>query len=136
LLGQVVSLDLPSDTGKLVSIPWRGPRSYVLDFWAPSCKPCKKKLPALVARKQELASKGASLVLVAVLDHDESSNQAREVLASWGVKEPFLVSDTEASKTRAGVATLPATLVLDTHGRLLWSAPDTASDQDVLNAVP
>ncbi len=135
-LGQIISLDLPSDTGKLVSVPWRGPRSYVLDFWGPSCKPCKEKLPALVARKQELARKGASLVLVAILDSDESSDQARQVLTSWGVNEPFLVSDVDASKSRAGVSSLPATLVLDASGRLLWSAPDNATDSDVINAVP
>jgi thiol-disulfide isomerase/thioredoxin len=136
MLAKPISLDLPTDAGKLVSVPWKGPRAYVLDFWGLTCIPCRRKLPALAARKRDLEAKGASLVLVAVLDPSESAEQARVVLASWGVREPFLVSDIDASKSRAGVVTLPATMVLDERGMLRWVAPDDANADDVVSAVP
>lgn len=136
LLGKHVSLDLPTDTGNLVSVPWRGPRSYVVDFWGTTCVPCRAKLPALVAKKRELEARGASLVLVGVLGPHESAESAREVLSSWGVLEPFLVSSIDASKERASVSAVPATLVLDAGGELRWAAPDHATAEDVVRAVP
>jgi hypothetical protein len=136
MLGKAISLDLPTDKGKLVSMPWRGPRAYVLDFWAPTCKPCREKLPELVGRKRDLEARGAALVLVAILEPSESTDEARRVLASWGVDEPFLVSDSEAARSRAGVPGLPSTMVLDEHGTLRWVAPQQATASDVVGALP
>jgi hypothetical protein len=48
------------------------------------------KVPALLARQQELAAAGVSLVLVAVLDDDESVDDAAAALQAWGAPAPFL----------------------------------------------
>jgi len=106
MLNQSVSLALPADNGSLVSIP--GSSTYVLDFWATTCEPCRTATPALVARKDEIEARGARLVLVGVLEEEESTDQARGVLESWGVHEPFLVDRDNASKSQLGVMSLPA----------------------------
>jgi hypothetical protein len=84
MLGEPVSVSLPADDGSLVTVPTMSGGSYVLDFWAPACEPCRTSTPALVARKAEHQARGASLVLVGVLDQDEDTEQARAVLESWG----------------------------------------------------
>lgn len=70
-LGQAVGFSLPSDEGALVTMPLPGARATVLDFFGPTCEPCKRSVPAIHARRAELAQKGAKLVLVGVLADGE-----------------------------------------------------------------
>lgn len=135
MLGKQVSFALPSSSGALVSVPAKGARFTVLDFFSPSCEPCRRKLPALYAKHDALAQKGAQLILVAVLG-DEPTDDAEQALASWGVGgAPFLVDHGDVSRVSAGVRGLPATLVLDANGTLEWSAPPTATADQVVSAV-
>ncbi len=131
-----VGFALPSDDGALVTVPLAGARATVLDFFGPTCVPCKTKVPALEARRADLAAKGAKLVLVGVLADGESTDDAKRALASWGVKAPFLVDRDGTGKREAGVVTLPATIVLDASGAVKWVAPPGASAADVVAAVP
>jgi thiol-disulfide isomerase/thioredoxin len=135
-LGQAVGFSLPSDEGALVTIPLPEARTTVLDFFGPTCGPCKEKVPALHAKRDELAKKGAKLVLVGVLADGESTEQAKRALASWGVTASFLVDKEGTGKREAGVTTLPATLVLDATGAVKWVAPPKATAEDVLAALP
>ncbi|HEY3253529.1 MAG TPA: TlpA disulfide reductase family protein [Polyangiaceae bacterium] len=134
-LGQPVSFSLPSNEGALVSVPAAGAHRTVLDFFGPSCEPCRKALPALYQQRGVLAAHGAQLLLVAVLAGGESTDDARRALASWGVNAPFLVDSEGTGRREAGVMNLPATLVLDEHGVTKWSAPAGASAADVLAAA-
>lgn len=133
-LGQPVSFSLPSNDGQLVSVPLAGARVTVLDFFGPSCEPCRKGVPALYAQRRALAARGAKLALVAVLADGESTEDAARALKSWGVSAPFLVDHEGTGRREAGVTTLPATLVLDERGVTKWAAPVGASANDVLVA--
>lgn len=135
MLEKQVSLSLPANDGSLVTIPGEGGSSYVLDFWAPTCVPCRTATPAMVARKDELRARGAHLILVGVLEDEESTEQAQAVLQSWGVRDRFLVDRDDASKSQLGVSSLPATLIVDKTGKLVWVAPAGASADDVVAAV-
>jgi hypothetical protein len=130
-----VAFSLPSDSGELVTVPLTSARLTVLDFFGPTCEPCRKKVPELQTRRAALAAKGAKLVLVAVLAGNESTADARKALSSWGVDAAFLVDKDGTGKREAGVTALPATIVLDTNGNVKWTAPPTASADDVVAAV-
>ena len=134
-LGQPVSFSLPSNEGALVSVPLVGAHATVLDFFGPSCEPCRKALPALYAKRGELANHGAQLLLVAVLADGESSDDAGRALSSWGVRAAFLVDREGTGEREAGVRNLPATLVLDERGVTKWVAPVAASTADVVAAA-
>ncbi len=85
--------------------------------------------------RDALEKKGAQLVLVADLG-DEPTDDATKALASWGVDgAPFLVDHGDVSRVSAGVRGLPATLVLDAQGTLEWSAPPSATAEQVVAAV-
>jgi thiol-disulfide isomerase/thioredoxin len=134
-LGKEIAFSLATNEGALVTVPISGARTTVLDFFAPTCAPCKKSLPELYAARDELAAQGARLVLVAVLGDGESSADAQRALESWGVHAPFLVDSGDTARREAGVTALPATLVLDARGTLRWSAPAGASVRDLLAAT-
>jgi len=134
-LGQPVTFSLPSNEGALVSVPLAGAHATVLDFFGPSCEPCRKALPALYAQRGTLAARGARLVLVAVLADGESTEDAKHALSAWGVSAPFLVDHEGTGRREAGVRELPATLVLDERGVTTWAAPVGASAADVVAAA-
>ncbi len=134
--GAPVSFSLPSDEGALVAVPLAGARATVLDFFSPTCEPCKKKVPELLGKRDALAAKGVKLVLVCVLSDSESTDTARRALASWGAASPFLVDRGDTSKIEVGVTALPTTLVLDAGGRVLFRSTATSTVDDVLAAAP
>ena len=136
MLNQAVSMALPSNDGALVTVPIPNAHATVVDFFAPTCVPCKAALPLLVAKEEAIEAKGGKLVLVAVLGDGESSDDAKAALTSWGVSRSFLVDNGDASRASAGVSSLPATLVLDAQGTMKWAAPVGASADDVVAAIP
>jgi len=134
-LGQPISFSLPTNEGALVSVPLPGAHVTVLDFFGPSCEPCRRALPALYAQRGSLAQQGAKLLLVAVLADNESTEDAARALATWGVNAVFLVDSAGTGLREAGVTQLPATLVLDDRGIAKWAAPVGASTADVVAAA-
>ncbi len=131
-----MTFSLPSDEGALVTVPIPGAKATVLDFFAPTCEPCKKKVPELLGKRDALAAKGAKIVLVGVLAESESTDKARAALASWGAASPFLVDRGDTSKVEAGVTGLPTTLVLDASGHVLFRSTPDSKVEDVIAAVP
>ena len=134
-LGQVVSFSLPSNDGTLVTVPVQGAHATVLDFFGPTCEPCKKALPELYAQRHTLEARNSKLILVAVLADGESSDDAKRALQAWGVDAPFLVDSHETGRREAGVTALPATMVLDAQGVTKWVAPAAAAVEDVIAAA-
>ncbi len=134
-LGQSVSFELPSDRGALVPLPQPGARATVIDAWAPTCVPCRDKVPALFARRAELEAAGARLVLVAVLSEDETTEAARAALKSWGVDSPFLVDRGGVLRRECAIEALPATAVIAAGGRVRWLATAESTAADVVAAT-
>jgi hypothetical protein len=134
-LGQPVAFSLPTNEGALVGVPLAGAHSTVLDFFGPSCEPCRKAVPALFRERDVLAAHGSRLVLVAVLADGESTDDAARALSSWGVSAPFLIDREGTGRREAGVRALPATLVLDERGVTRRAAPVGAPAADVVAAA-
>ena len=119
-----------------MTVPLPKPKATVLDFFGPTCAPCKRSIPAIVAKRGEIEAKGSRLVLVAVLADGETTEQADSALRSWGVKSPFLVDAHDASRKELGFKGIPATFVVEKSGKVLWSAPAGSSAGDVVGALP
>ena len=127
-------MQLPNDDGQIVSVG-QGGQALVLEFWSPTCAPCRRKLPELVALAPRIEEHGAELVLVAVLNEGESVALARQQLTRWGVQRSFLVDREGISQQAAAIHALPATLVLDAYHVVTWVAPPSATAEDVVAAI-
>lgn len=135
LLGHAVSFTLASNEGHVVTLPGRHGLT-VVDYFAPSCVPCRKKVPALVAERKRLQAAGAELVLVGVLAGDEPTESAQAALTEWGLPGQRFLVDRDAIAVRAaGVDGLPMTQLFDANATLRWVAPEAAGPSQVVEAA-
>ncbi len=135
-LNQPVPVTLVGDDGAPAAIPVAGSRFVVLEFWSPTCEPCKKIIPAVIARRAALEEKGATLLHVAVLDKDQTANDAKATLALWGVNERFVIDPEGAYMRHLGAKDVPAFAIVDSAGVLRWVAPDGVTITNLIAAIP
>jgi hypothetical protein len=119
-----------------VAIPQPDAAATLVDAFAPTCVPCATKVPALAARRGELANAGARLVLVAVLSDGESDADAARALSQWGAEgAAFVVDRGGALRRTLAIDTLPGAAVVDRAGKVRWVAPTNASVDDLVAAA-
>jgi len=97
------AFDLASLAGKPV----------VINFWGPSCVPCRDEFPLLAAKLTQHAAEG--LTLVGVLT-DDPVVPAREFAAQYGGAWPTVVDPTKSIKAAYRVAARPQTYFVDRTG--------------------
>lgn len=135
-LDKPVPVTLVGDDAAPAPIPVAGSRFVVLAFWSPTCEPCKKTIPAVLAKRAALEQKGAKLLHVAVLDKDQTANDAKATLALWGIEERFVIDAEGAYMRRLGAKDVPAFAIVDSAGVLRWVAPDGVTISNILAAIP
>ena len=85
----------------------------VVNFWGPSCVPCRDEFPLLAAKVTEHAVD--ALVVVGVLT-DDPPEPAREFVAEYGADWPTVLDPDRAFKTAYRVAARPQTYFIDGTG--------------------
>jgi cytochrome c biogenesis protein CcmG, thiol:disulfide interchange protein DsbE len=88
-------------------------RPVVINFWGPSCVPCREEFPLLAAKLQEHAGDG--LAIVGVLTDDPvapAQDFVRDYHATW----PTVQDPDKASKAAYRVAGRPQTYFVDRDG--------------------
>lgn len=135
LLGQRVSFVAPDSRGALRSIPAAASRATIIDFWATSCEPCQRSVPALAVRAPALQAEGITVEFVAVVDRGQSISEVTETLARWGTSTPFVIDREGALERRLLIEALPATVVVDMNGTARWFAPAGAETDRVVMAA-
>lgn len=99
------SFDLASLTG----------RPVLINFWGPSCVPCRDEFPLMKAKLAEHRADG--LAIVGVLT-DDPVEPARSFVAQYGATWPTVVDPDKALKTAYRVAGRPQTYFVDRNGVL------------------
>jgi hypothetical protein len=135
MLDRVVELRLSGEDGAPLIAPTAGAQATVLHFWTPPCAACRSTVPAVLAKRKELAAKGARLLLVCVLGPEESAEDARAVLFLWGVSEPFVVDRGGVTMAQIGAVNVPAIAIVDSDRVLRWLAPDGVTVSDIVGAI-
>lgn len=135
-LQQPVPTTLLGDDGAPAPVPVPGARSTVFHFWSASCEPCRRTIPAVVAKRAEMQQKGATLVLVAVLEQGQTANDAKATLGLWGIEERFVIDMEGAFLRKVGAKDLPAFAIVDSSGVLRWVAPDGVTISNILASIP
>ena len=88
-------------------------KPVVVNFWGPSCVPCRDEFPLLEAKQGEHAGDG--LTVVGVLT-DDPVEPARSFVAEYGGDWPTVVDPDKAIKTAYRVVARPQTYFVDRSG--------------------
>lgn len=90
-------------------------RPVLVNFWGPSCLPCRDEFPLFKARLAAHADDG--LAIVGVLMHDPPA-AARDFMAAYGATWPTVDDPSGAIRTAYRVAARPQTYFIDRDGVL------------------
>lgn len=99
--------------GKRTTLSALRDKVVLLDFWATSCKPCVKALPALAEMRATYAPRGFELVSIAM-----ESDDVRETL---GTHRMGVVAIDEAAQTLYRVDRFPTYFLIGKGGTILCS---------------
>jgi cytochrome c biogenesis protein CcmG/thiol:disulfide interchange protein DsbE len=107
----------------------------LVNFWASWCDPCRKEAPELERLNRSLHG---SAHLVGV-DYTDQEDAARAFIRQYSWTFPVLSDPDGVYGARYGFSGLPATVVLDSRGRVVQTlrGPQTEADfRRALEAVP
>ena len=90
-------------------------RPVVINFWGPSCVPCRTEFPLLAAKAKEHAADG--LVIVGVL-YGDTPDGARAFVSQYGATWPTVIDPGEAIRTAYHVIARPQSYFVDRAGIL------------------
>ncbi|HUQ77315.1 MAG TPA: TlpA disulfide reductase family protein [Patescibacteria group bacterium] len=90
-------------------------RPVIINFWGPSCVPCRTEFPLLAAKAAAHAAEG--LVIVGVLT-DDPVEPAREFAARYGGTWPTVIDPGGAIRTAYRVIARPQSYFVDRAGVL------------------
>jgi thiol-disulfide isomerase/thioredoxin len=114
LVGKAVEIGARGLDGREVTLPVRGARATVVDFWATWCEPCRDQLPALGRLAADWRAQG---VQVYAISFDEDRAAVEEFVARTAVGVPVLWDKGGATLAeRLELTRLPTTLVVDAGG--------------------
>lgn len=88
-------------------------RPVVLNFWGPSCVPCRDEFPLFVAKLAEHA--GDDLAIVGILT-DDPARPARDFVAEFSASWPTVEDPDKSIKARYRVVARPHTFFIDGAG--------------------
>lgn len=102
-------------------------RPVVLNFWGPSCVPCRDEFPLFKAKLEQHADAG--LAIVGVLMYD-APGPARDFIAAYGATWPTVDDPDATIRTAYRVAARPQTYFIDRDGILRSIQVGEVTDAD------
>jgi cytochrome c biogenesis protein CcmG/thiol:disulfide interchange protein DsbE len=103
----------------------------LVNFWASWCDPCRKEAPELERFERSLHG-AARLVGV---DYTDQADSARAFIDRYGWTFPVLEDPDGIYGARYEFTGLPATIVLDSHGRIVETLRGPQSQADLRQAL-
>jgi thiol-disulfide isomerase/thioredoxin len=129
-IGDFTLAGLGPDAATIALPDLRG-RPVVVNFFASTCAPCVREMPALEAVHQELAG-DVAFVGVAVADR---ADDALELVERTGVTYDLAADPTGEVFAAAGSSLLPSTIVLDADGEVVRRLTGEIDEDDLLDAL-
>jgi cytochrome c biogenesis protein CcmG/thiol:disulfide interchange protein DsbE len=88
-------------------------RPVLINFWGPSCVPCRDEFPLLAAKLEQHAADGFAVVGVLT---DDPPDPARAFVAEYGAGWPTVLDPAQALKAAYRVAARPQSYFVDPSG--------------------
>ena len=111
-----------------------GTASLVLNFWYPSCPPCREELPHLEAAWEEYGSQGVRFLGLFVPRGFDTEGDAKSFIAGLGLTFDFATDRRAEIADTYGIEVFPTTYFIDAEGKVFRRAAGRL-DQERLNEI-
>ena len=95
-----------------------GDSVVVINFWYPSCAPCREEMPEFQKAWEDLAGKPVRFLGVFVPGGFDNEHSAREFVDQLELEFSFATDHSEAIATAYGIELFPTTWFIDRGGRV------------------
>lgn len=112
-----------------------GEKAVVLNFWYPTCPPCRAEMPDFEKAWQEVQGEPVQFLGIFVPQGLDNEEDARNFIAELGLTYDF-ATDTRARIARTyGVMYFPTTLIIDKQGRLVKTVISTLDAEGIVGIL-
>ncbi len=101
----------------------------LVNFWATWCEPCRMELPALSKLDSEYQARGLKVIGVSI-DGTKAAPDVKAFAVRRGVTFRLWHDPQEALSRAFGVQTLPASFLLDSAGKVVWTTTGAIASDD------
>ena len=110
-----------------------GKKSVVLNFWYPSCPPCRAEMPAFQAAWEEMQEEGEDVVFLGLFVPRglDSEQDARDFVEEMGLTYDFGTDDAAMITQRYKLEYFPKTYFIDKSGRVISSMISALESEDI-----
>ena len=110
-------------------------RNVVINFWYPSCPPCRAEMPAFQRAWQQLEGEGTQFLGIFVPQGFDSEQDARDFVNQLGLTYGF-ATDQGARVARAyQVKYFPITFFIDKSGRIFKEEISALDEDEIVRIV-
>lgn len=115
----------------------KGKQTYVVEFWATWCGPCRTTIPHLSELQKKFKDRNVTFIGVS----DEPVAKVKPFVEKMGAKMEYTVASDPSRKTHQaymeayGQNGIPAAFVVDPQGRIAWVGHPMAGLEEVLEKV-
>ena len=110
-------------------------KAMLVTFFASWCPTCLEELPVLVRMHKEFASKGFSVVGLAV----DQGEAVRGLVRRDGINFPVLLADVSTAENFGGVYMIPVSFLVNKSGQVVKKypgpAPEGVLEQDIRSVL-
>jgi thiol-disulfide isomerase/thioredoxin len=134
-LGTAPDLSLTDLSGIEQTLRSRRGRIVVLNFWGTFCLPCVQEMPDLAAIQAEYAAMGVE-VIGAAADAIEDRPKVLSFVKKYRINFPIWLAASAEDMRRFGVGeALPATVVIDREGKIVWQKRGVTSKEELSKQI-
>lgn len=108
-----------TSNGSPVALAERVGSPVLVNVWATWCEPCRQELPVLNELGARLEPRGVRVVAISV-DRDRPRDQIVAMARRFAAQLEIWHDPEDRASPAFGIATLPATLLFDSNGVLVW----------------
>ena len=112
-----------------------GQRSVVLNFWFPSCPPCRAEMPDFEDAWQQLKDEDVLFLGLFVPQGFDSEQDARDFVQELGLTYQFATDNMAKITLEYRLAYFPTTIFIDKEGRLFRSEISTLDAEKITRIV-
>ena len=110
-------------------------RAVVINFWYPTCPPCREEMPALQAAWRQLRGQGTQFLGIFVSRGFDSEQDARDFVNELGLTYPF-ATDVGARVAAAYlVKYFPSTIFIDKSGSIFSEEIGALDEEKIVRIV-